>query len=86
MRRISNTDSCPFHLGMRGASNESVVFKHRIPDGRKIISIPHQFCASVRQVVRSFSKHSAYQWKRMALGLDLDQSAVSFLADRLLNR
>jgi|SRR6266567_4114173 len=39
---------CPLNLRMREAVDESVAFKHRIPDGRKIISVPHQFCASLR--------------------------------------
>jgi hypothetical protein len=69
---------CAFHLGMWEAVNESVAFKHRIPNSRKIISIPHQFCASLRQVVRAFSKHTACQCKWPAPGLDLDQSAAGF--------
>ena len=52
---------CAFHLGMWQAVNESVAFKHRIPNSRKIIPGPDQFRASLRQVVRSFSKHTAYQ-------------------------
>jgi hypothetical protein len=52
---------CAFHLGVWETVNESVTFKHRVPNGRKVITVPDQFCASLRQVVRSFSRHTAYQ-------------------------